>query len=112
MQRLLAHEHHLRDACVLPDAVGLLAQTWPQLSAADRDAATGFVVRAVSNFDPLQTDDVLEVLLLAPALLPDVADPSGQVWPPQRGQSRRESPTPHPPPGRRWSSLPWPDTGG
>ncbi len=75
VQRLLAHEPQLRDACVLPDAVGLLSQTWPQLSAADRDAATGFVVRAVSDFDPLQADDVLEVLLLAPTLLPDVAGP-------------------------------------
>ncbi len=75
MQGLLAHEHQLRDACALPDAVGHLAQIWPQLSATDRDAATGFVVRAVSDFDPLQADDVLEVLLLAPALLPDVAGP-------------------------------------
>ncbi|CAO5174352.1 conserved hypothetical protein [Frankia sp. AiPs1] len=72
---LLAREEQLRDACALPHAVGVLAQHWPDLSAADRQHAADFVVRAVSDFDPLQGDDVLEQILLAESLLSDVAGP-------------------------------------
>ncbi|TFE31048.1 hypothetical protein E0F15_11260 [Frankia sp. B2] len=75
VQGLLSQEHQLREACALPHAVGILFQHWHDLSKADRQDATGFVVRAVTDFDPLQSDDVLEQVLLADPLLADIAGP-------------------------------------